>query len=166
MLSIYSHARAYLGIDKQVVIDTEDTYIYVQSAYVAQELPGLKLYRSSKDNNFIDCKALCSSEIAEVVIQLHVLTGRDSNSPFFGIGKKRNFNNLRGNEDARILLKSCGVSLNIDKSTIYKLTNFVLKYIYNDHIKVRMLLRLELRKGSRIIRRNNLWQGYLLMKTH
>ena len=52
MLSIYSHARAYLGIDKQVVIDTEDIYIYiyiyiyVQSAYVTQELPGLKLYRS------------------------------------------------------------------------------------------------------------------------
>ena len=86
MLSIYSHARAYLGLDKQVVIDTEDTDIYVQFAYVARELPGLKLYRSSKDNNFIDCKALCSSEMAEVVIQLHVLTGCDSNSVFFGIG--------------------------------------------------------------------------------
>ena len=78
MLSIYSHARAYSGIDNQVVIDTEDTDIYVQSAYVAQELPELKLYRSSKDNNFIDCKALRSSEMAEVVIQLHVLTGCDS----------------------------------------------------------------------------------------
>ena len=88
---------------------------------------------ASEDNNFIDCKALCSSEMAEVVIQLHVLTDCDSNSAFFGIGKKFFFNNVTGNEDARILLKFCGGSLNIDKSTIYKLANLVLKYIYNDH---------------------------------
>ena len=72
-------------------------------------MPGLKIYRKPKVKKFVDCKSLCSPQMAEVIIQLHVMTGRDSNSAFFGHGKQNIFNKIQGSEGARNLLKFCGV---------------------------------------------------------
>ena len=100
-----------------MVIDSDDTDVYVQSAFVAHKLPGLRIYKNALENNYVDCENLCSSEMGDVSIQLHVLTGCDSNSAFFGHGKKKIFDVVKSSEEARTLLKSCGSSLDITKST-------------------------------------------------
>ncbi len=99
----------------------------------AHKLPGLRIYKIALENNYVDCENLCSSEMADVIIQLHVLTGCDSNSAFFGHGKKKIFDVVKSSEEARTLLKSCGRSLDITKSTIDNLTKFILRYVCNDH---------------------------------
>jgi hypothetical protein len=133
MLSIYYYLRTSLNDTKPVVIDSEDADVYVQAAYVAHKLPGeLKIYRKSEENVFVDCKSLCSNQMAEIIIPLHVMTGCDSNSAFFGHGKKTIFNKVQESEEARNLLKSCGKSINLTKSTTDRLIKFVLKYVYND----------------------------------
>ena len=45
------------------------------------------------------------------------MTGCDSNSAFFGHGRKKIFDVVKSSEEARTLLKSCGSSLDITKST-------------------------------------------------
>ena len=117
MLFMYSQLGTH-GLEKIVVIDSEDTDVYVQSAFVARKLPGLRIYKNALENNYVDCENLCSSEMADVIIQLHVLTGCDSNSAFFGHGKKKIFDVVKSSEEARTLLKSCGSSLDITTSTI------------------------------------------------
>ena len=74
--------------------------------------------------------------MADVMIQLHVLTGCDSNSAFFGVGKKKIFDVVKSSGEARMLLESCGRSLDITKSTTGNLTKFILRYIYNDRQSV------------------------------
>ena len=100
--------------------------------YFAHKLPGLRIYKNALENNYVDCENLCSSEMADVIIQLHVLTGCDSNSAFFGHGKKKIFDVVKSSEEARTLLKSCGRSLDITKSTIDNLTKFILRHVCND----------------------------------
>ena len=129
MIFIYSQLRAH-GLEKLVVIDSEDTDVYVQSAFVAHKLSGLRIYKNAVENNYVNCEKLCSSEMAEIIIQLHALTGCDSNSAFFGHGKNKIFDTAKSSEEARTLLKSCGSSLDISKSTIDDLTKFIL--VYND----------------------------------
>ena len=68
-----------------VILDSEDTDVYVQAAYVSKRLPGLLIKHK---NSLFDCQELVSNEIAEVIIPLHIITGCDHTSGFFGHGKK------------------------------------------------------------------------------
>ena len=63
MLFIYAQLRTQ-GIKELVVLDSEDTGVFVQAACVAKDLPGLKMYKNTVDNNYIDCEQLCSAEMA------------------------------------------------------------------------------------------------------
>ena len=56
--------------------------------------------------------------MAELIIQLHVLTGCDSNSAYFGHGIKKIFDYIKSNPEADELLKSCRVTLHVTKSMI------------------------------------------------
>ena len=60
------------------------------------------------------------------------MTGCDSNSGFFGHGKKKLFGKCMMNAEARDLLKECGSSLPISQNTMDGLKVFVKKYVYND----------------------------------
>ena len=131
MLTIYHYVRTLLNDNKPVAIDSEDADIYVQLAYVAHKMPGLNIYKG-KEKRFVDCRSLCSREMAEVIIQLHVMTGCDSNSAFFGVGKMKMFNKLQMTEEARNMIKLCGQSERITDSTIEILCTFIIKYVYND----------------------------------
>ena len=62
-----------------------------------------------------------------------MFTGCDSNSAFFGQGVKIIFDDIKSNPEAEELFKSCRVTLHVTKSMIEKLTDFLLRYIYNDH---------------------------------
>ena len=97
MLFIYSRIRV-LGDTSAVLIDAEDADVVVLAAYASSIIDGQLTVKRKKE--IIDCKTLCSREMAkivvplhvatgcDVVVPLHVATGCDAVSSFFGIGKK------------------------------------------------------------------------------
>ena len=90
-----------------VVIDAEDTDIYVQVAYVSQKVSGERLIK--KKNTYIDSRALFTTAMAHVIIQLHVMTGCDHNCGFYGHGKKKADikKKVMKSSEARVLLHEC-----------------------------------------------------------
>ena len=113
-----------------VVIDSEDTDVYVQAVYVSDTCSG-NLYIRRKSSH-VNCLELCCEDISRVIIPLHTMTGCDSNSGFFGHGKKKLFGKYVMDAEARDLLKECGSSLPISQYTMDGLKVFVRKYVYND----------------------------------
>ena len=87
ILSAYAKLReSYNGT---VIIDSEDTDVYVQAAYVAHNLPGDLLIKN--ENTLFKCTDLVSSNIANVLIPFHVITGYDHTSGCYGRRKKSVF---------------------------------------------------------------------------
>ena len=121
-LKIYNALR----VNKEnctVVIDSEDTDVYVQAAYVSNACSG-NLYLRRKSSH-VNCLELCCEDISQVIIPFHTMTGCDSNSCFFGHGKKKLFGKCMMNAEARDLLKECGSSLPISQNTMDGLKVFV-----------------------------------------
>jgi len=85
MFSIYSVLRSK-GYAEAVVLDTEDTANYVQVAYVAHRTQGILCVK--RKHQLIDAQCLCIEAMSASMIPLHVLTGCDHNSGFYGAGKK------------------------------------------------------------------------------
>ena len=69
-----------------MIIDSEDTDVYVQACYVANHVDGELLIKHK--NTYLDCKGLVTPDIAEIIIQLHAITGCDHNSGFYEHEKK------------------------------------------------------------------------------
>ncbi len=80
-----------------VVIDAEDTDVVVLSARVSHEVQGLLGIRRKKE--VFDCYHLCSEEMSKNVVQLHVNTGADAISGFFGHGKMSVVKNVMKSKD-------------------------------------------------------------------
>ena len=86
----------------------------VQSPLGAREV-GVYLGIRKKKSTF-NCKQLCGPDLALVIIQIHVLTGADVTSGFFGKGKKAVINRaLKNIEDTQKLLADLGKSLVLRK---------------------------------------------------
>ncbi|KAL8573120.1 hypothetical protein ACOMHN_027380 [Nucella lapillus] len=85
LLSAYAKLRTgnYRGT---VVLDSEDTDVHVQAAYLSQQLPGDLLIKSK--DAFINCRDMLSNEVSQIIIPFHVITGSDHTSGFYGHGKK------------------------------------------------------------------------------
>ena len=86
LLSAYAKLMAE-NSKEVVVLDREDTDVYVQAAYVSHQLQGNLLIK--RKNEYISCSAMLSEDVANVIILLHVITGSDHTSSFFGHGKKK-----------------------------------------------------------------------------
>ena len=118
------------GYSEAVVIDTEDTDNYVQAAYVAQQISGLLCLK--RKSQLISARCLCDEAMAESLIPLHVLTGCDHNSGFYGVGKKTVVDHVEKSSEAHSLLKRCGTILPVTQEIIHDLQKFVIRYIYRD----------------------------------
>jgi hypothetical protein len=101
LLSAYAKLRTrnYTGA---VVLDSEDTDVYVQAAYVSQQLQGDLLIK--RKHVLINCHAMLSEEVAAIIIPLHVITGSDHTSGFYGHGKKPVLQKVIIDPEARELL--------------------------------------------------------------
>ena len=130
MFSIYSCLRRSEGYKESVVVDTEDTDNYVQAAYVAHNSSGLLCLK--RKHQLIDARHLCSEAMAASIIPLHVLTGCDHNSGFYGVGKKLIADRSETSVAAQRLLSACGTQLPVTQSIINDLEQFVIQYVYND----------------------------------
>ena len=80
------HTLRRLGNNNTVVIDSEDTDVVVLSSLVSHRENGVLGMRRKKAT--FDCTKFCSQELSSIIVKLHVLTGSDCTSGFFGRGKK------------------------------------------------------------------------------
>lgn len=127
MLAAYAKVRTtdYTG---PVVLDCGDTDVFVQAAYVSQQIRGDLLIKHK--NAFINCRALLSEEIADIIITLHVITGSDHTSGFYGHGKKKVLEKLMVVPEARELLGRVGESLELKDEVRADMKVFVLSIVY------------------------------------
>ena len=129
LFTLYGKLRSEV-LSEAVAMDTEDTDNYIQAAYVAQQTSGLLcLKRKSK---LISAQCLCDTATAESLIPLHVLTGCDHNSSFYGVGKKTTVDRVEKSSEAHNLLKSCGTILPVTQEIIDDLQKFVIWFIFHD----------------------------------
>ena len=90
-----SHILCKHGFLNTIVIDAEDTDVITLSAYAARQYdPTLGI---QKKKSTFDCFCLCSADLTSIIMQIHVLTGADTTSGFFGRGKKTVIKNVRKN---------------------------------------------------------------------
>ena len=82
----------------------------------------------------VDCRKLCSQEVAKVLIPLHLFTGADSVSGFFGHGKRTICKNAIESVEAQAMLSTLGTCLQVTSNTIESMEMFTICYIYNDHV--------------------------------
>ena len=78
-LSVYAALRSS-GYSDPVVIDAEDTDIYLPAAAISHHIPGI-LYIKKKRQYFF-CRSMFTEDFANCIMSFHVLTGCDANSCF------------------------------------------------------------------------------------
>jgi len=81
----------------------------VQAACVAQQTPGILCLKIKQ--KLTDAKRLCSEEMSETIIPLHVIGGCDHISGFYGTSKKLIAGRLMKSKEARKLLSECGLQI-------------------------------------------------------
>ena len=127
MLTIYSIIRQD-NPDLPIVIDSEDTDVYVQAAYVAHHVPGDLLIK--RKDGLLNCKDLADEEISDIVIAAHCITGCDHTSGQYGHGKKQLMKKLKADPEARELLSSVGMQASLSDETHYDMEQFILTKSY------------------------------------
>ncbi|KAL8603169.1 hypothetical protein ACOMHN_032615 [Nucella lapillus] len=129
LLSAYAKLRTgnYRGT---VVLDSEDTDVHVQAAYLSQQLPGDLLIK--RKDAFINCRDMLSNEVSQIIIPLHVITGSDHTSGFYGHGKKTVMETAMTIPEARELLERVGKSLDLENSVKADMKSFVFSSIYGE----------------------------------
>ena len=71
--------------------------------------------------------------MAELMIQLHVMTGCDHNGGFYGRGKKAIIEKVSKVPAARALLHGCGDMLPIQPTVLENLKKFMITYVYGSN---------------------------------
>lgn len=131
LLFIYSQMRK-AGMRDHVVLDAEDTDVVVLAGYVAHQVDGVLGIK--RKGSIFDCRSLCSPEMAQVIVPLHIHTGADAVSGFFGHGKRTVFNSVQRSQEAKDLLTRIGKSLPITEEVEQNMTQFTIRHVYQDRI--------------------------------
>ncbi len=97
MFTIYSMLQSE-GYTAAVVLDTGKTGNYVQAAYVAQRASCLLCVKCNPQ--LITAQCLCSEAMSASIIPLHIFTGCDHNTDFYGARKKLITNCLEKSKEA------------------------------------------------------------------
>ena len=102
--------------------------MYVQAAYVSQQVRGDLLIK--RKHGLINCRAMLSEEVADIIVALHVITGSDHTSGFYGHGKKKVLEKVIIDPESRELLGRVGQSLDLNDGVRADMKAFVLSIIY------------------------------------
>ena len=125
------HALRKTGYDDTIVIDAEDADVIALSSFVANKENGLLGIRRKKLTYI--CQKLCYPKLPTIIVQLHVLTGCDATSGFFGRGKKVIMRNvMKLLETANFYLKDFGKNLTMDKDVYENIIMLIIRFVYND----------------------------------
>ena len=101
MLFLYSRIREY-DQTTPVLIDSEDTNVVLMCAYAASIINGELAIRRKR--NTFSAKELCSKETSKIIVPLHVMTGCDVTSSFFGVGKRTVWKQVQKSTEGEMLL--------------------------------------------------------------
>ena len=71
-------------------------------------------------------------DVANIIIPLHIITGSDHTSRFFGHGKKRVLKNVINDQEARLLLMAVGENITLGEDVESDMRTFVISKIYGD----------------------------------
>ena len=135
LLYIYSQLRKS-GVEDAVVIDAEDTDVMVLAAYVAHQIKGTLCIKRKRV--IYDCKILCRSDVADVIVPFHIHTGADAVSSFYGHGKPSIFDTAMKSEEACKLLQGLGKRLPVTADMQDDMEQFTIRYIYKDKTSKRL----------------------------
>ena len=130
ILSFYTALRAS-GYSDPVVIDAADTDVYIQTAAISHDVPGVIRIKKKKELFF--CRGMCTDEdFAKCLIQFHVMTGCDANTCFYGNGKTTLYDKMAKSVEARRILSKCGESLPLNEDALNELVSYVIRFVYGD----------------------------------
>ena len=97
---------------------------------------GRKYLLIKRKNEFISCSAMLSEDVADIIIPLHVITGSDHTSGFYGHGKKKMLQKVISDPEARKLLGGVAESLELRDEVKATMKTFVMSKIYNEDTSV------------------------------
>ena len=78
------------------------------------------------------CKQLSTVEVSKIIVPLHIHTGADALSGFFGHGKKSVVEKTVRSLDAMELFKDVGKSLPVTPEVMENLAKFTIRCVYGD----------------------------------
>ena len=99
LISAYAKMREEINFTGTIVIDSEDTDVYVSSAYVSCRLQGELLIKHK--SSLFRCSDMLPHDVADIIIPLHIITGCDYTSGFYGHGKKSVLDKVKKDPAAR-----------------------------------------------------------------
>ena len=123
------YAKLRDGFDGPINIDSEDTDVYVQEAYVAKNVPR-KLYIQRK-KHLVVYATLVDDEVADSIIAAHVISGSDHTSGFYHKGKFSIMKSIKQDAEAREHLSSVGEKPELSEHVETSKEEFVLSKLYN-----------------------------------
>ena len=129
LLSIYASLRAN-GNTKAVIIDSEDTDVYVQAAYVSHNVVG-ELFIKRK-SVLVNCQDMLPEIVAKIIIPLHIISGSDHTSAFFGHGKKKLLTKCMNDPECVQLLQNVGRNLHLQENIKSEMRQFVIRKVYGE----------------------------------
>ena len=129
MLSIVDILR-HNGYTGRVVIDSKDTDVYAESALAASQNDGDLLIKRGGD--MVDCSKLVSSDMTECVVPLHIFTGNDGASSFYGHGKSKLYEKVENSPRAQEQIQHLGEDESLEEECVQKLLAFTREVIYGD----------------------------------
>jgi len=100
----------------------------IAAAYISHQLPGMLCIKRKQLQETILCHSLVSEDMAKCIIQLHYITGCDTNSSFYGKGKS-------SAQECCCTANTveCGNSLDVGEDIIDELIKFTHNVIYGDN---------------------------------
>ena len=131
LLSIYEKLRT-ANYTNTAVLDSEDTYVYAQATYMSHQIRGKLLIK--RKQALINCHTMLPYDVSNVIVPLHVLTGSDHTSGFYGHGKKPLLQKLVKDPEARELLGRVGESLGLKDEVKADMEAFILSKVYGEDI--------------------------------
>ena len=145
--SVYAALRSISsGYSNLIVIDAEDTDVYIQATAISHEIPGIIIRISKKQFLFccfcFFCRGMCTDDFAKSFIPFHGLAGCDANSCFSGHSKIFLYEKLSKRTEASSLISKCREGLLLSDDVLNDLKSFVLQCvcflmmtIFEPHIK-------------------------------
>ena len=82
------------------------------------------IYNSMIASGYTNPVVVDTEDTHNYIIPLHVMTGCDHTSGFYGVGKKTVTDRVGKSSEARDLLSSCGESLQLSNEVTAKMTRF------------------------------------------
>ena len=116
-----------------IVCEDTDVIILMVWAYVRFKVTKNR-YMNYEDNKYACIKDIVDyigDEISAFLPQIHAITGCDTTSAFFKMGKVKVLKKIQKDPDQLLLIKNVGAERTLDKETMELAAEFVRKVIYN-----------------------------------